>query len=50
MPATIDIISVKEEMRIGDRLAPEPLRQLKATRRVNRRPMDGHMVSVYGGR
>ena len=28
VPATIDIVSAKEEMRVGDRLLPEPPRQL----------------------
>jgi LysM repeat protein len=49
VPATIDIISAKEEMRTGDRLLPEPPRQLQSY--VPRAPqgrMDGSIVSVYG--
>lgn len=49
VPATIDIVATKEEMRIGDRLMPEPPRELvsyvphaPATR------ISGQVVSIYG--
>jgi hypothetical protein len=49
IPATIDIIRAKEEMRVGDRLLPEPPRVF--TSYVPRAPtlaVDGSIVSVYG--
>lgn len=50
VPATIDIVSTKEEIRAGDRLLPEPARQLVSY--VPRAPIqtvtDGRIVSVYG--
>jgi hypothetical protein len=49
VPATIDIIAAKEEMRVGDRLLPEPEPQLQSY--VPRAPsahVDGRIVSVYG--
>jgi hypothetical protein len=49
VPATIDILSAKEEMRIGDRLLPEPPRELQSY--VPHAPagaMTGTIVSVYG--
>lgn len=48
-PATIDILAAKEEMRVGDRLLPEPARELLSY--VPRAPagaIDGRIVSVYG--
>ena len=49
VPATIDIVSAKEEMRIGDRLLPEPPRQfLSYVPHAPAGPMDGTIVSVYG--
>lgn len=49
VPATIDIVSAKEEMRVGDRLVPEPPRQLSTyTPRAPDTKMDGRIVSVYG--
>jgi hypothetical protein len=49
VPATIDIVATKEEMRVGDRLLPEPPRELvsyvphaPATR------ITGQIVSIYG--
>ena len=49
VPATIDIVSAKEEMRVGDRLLPEPPRQLVTyTPRAPDGKMDGSIVSVYG--
>ena len=50
VPATIDIVSAKEEMRVGDRLLPEPPRavaQLRAAR-AGRRRSTARIVSVYG--
>jgi hypothetical protein len=49
IPATIDIVGAKEEMRIGDRLLPEPPRQIVSY--VPRAPaaaVDGSIMSVYG--
>ncbi|WP_232062228.1 LysM peptidoglycan-binding domain-containing protein [Variovorax sp. PBS-H4] len=50
VPATIDIVAAREEMRAGDRLLPEPPRQLLSY--VPRAPAqtitDGRIVSVYG--
>jgi hypothetical protein len=49
VPATVDIVRAKEEMRVGDRLLPEPPRTL--TSYVPRAPgvgVDGTIVSVYG--
>jgi len=49
VPATIDIVSSKEEMRTGDRLLPEPPRQLVSY--VPRAPetrVEGAVVSMYG--
>ncbi len=49
IPATIDILAAKEEMRVGDRLLPEPARELLSY--VPRAPagaIDGRIVSVYG--
>lgn len=49
VPATIDIIAAKEEMRVGDRLLPEPEPQLLSyVPRAPSGPMDGRIVSVYG--
>ena len=49
VPATIDIVAAKEEMRVGDRLIPEPVRELRSY--VPRAPssrVTGQIVSVYG--
>ena len=47
--ATIDIVSAKEEMRVGDRLVAEPPRQLTSyVPRAPERPVEGSIVSVYG--
>lgn len=49
VPAVIDIVAAKEEMRVGDRLLPEPEREL--TNFVPRAPsteQSGQIVSVYG--
>lgn len=50
VPATLDIVAAREEMRAGDRLLPEPARQLVSY--VPRAPQqdvaNGRIVSVYG--
>jgi hypothetical protein len=49
VPATIDIISAREEMRVGDRLVPEPARQLLSyVPRAPEAQVDGAIVSMYG--
>ncbi len=49
VPASIDIIAAREEIRAGDRLLPEPPRQLLSY--VPRAPstqVEGRIISVYG--
>jgi hypothetical protein len=47
--AAVDVISAKEEMRVGDRLVPEPPRELVAyVPRAPERAVDATIVSVYG--
>ena len=49
VPATIDIVSAKEEMRVGDRLIAEPPRELRSyVPRAPSSPVTGQIVSVYG--
>ena len=49
VPATIDIVASKEEMRVGDRLLPEPARQLRTyTPHAPATAQQGRIVSVYG--
>ncbi len=49
VPATIDITDAKEEMRVGDRLLPEPPRQLlNYVPHAPQGPVDARIVSVYG--
>ena len=49
IPATIDIVAAKEEMRVGDRLLPEPPRELLSyAPRAPSGDVDGRIVSVYG--
>ena len=49
VPATIDIVSAKEEMRAGDRLLPEPPRQFQSyVPHAPASPMEAVIVSVYG--
>lgn len=49
VPATIDIESTKEEMRVGDRLLPEPEREFPTyTPRAPGSAVTGRIVSVYG--
>ena len=49
VPATLNIVVAKEEMRVGDRLVPEPPREL--TSYVPRAPatqIEGQVISIYG--
>jgi hypothetical protein len=49
VPATVDIMSAKEEMRVGDRLLPEPPRQFQSyAPHAPASPTEGVIVSVYG--
>lgn len=49
VPATLDIVSARSEMRVGDRLLPEPGRQLVSyVPRAPESPVDGAVVSMYG--
>jgi nucleoid-associated protein YgaU len=49
VPATIDIVSAKEEMRVGDRLLPEPPRQFQSyVPHTPAGPIEAAVVSVYG--
>ena len=49
VPATIDIVATKEEVRVGDRLIPEPPRELLSyVPRAPSQPVAGQVVSVYG--
>jgi hypothetical protein len=50
VPATVDIVAAKEEIRVGDRLLPEPPRELISytPRAPEFQVTDGRIVSVYG--
>jgi len=49
VPARIDIISAKEEIRVGDRLLPEPPRDIRTyTPHAPQNAISGRIVSVYG--
>ena len=49
VPATIDIVGSKEEMRVGDRLIAEPPRELRSyVPRAPSSPLSGQIVSIYG--
>jgi hypothetical protein len=49
VPATVDIVSAKEEMRMGDRLLPEPPRQFVTyAPHAPAAPTAGKIISVYG--
>jgi hypothetical protein len=49
VPATLDILAAREEMRVGDRLVPEPPRQLASyVPRAPAAPVEATIVSVYG--
>lgn len=48
-PATIDVLSAREEMRVGDRLLPEPPRSFTSfVPRAPENEQSGRIVSVYG--
>lgn len=49
VPATIDIVQAKEEIRVGDRLLPEPPREFSNyVPSAPSQPTKGQIVSVYG--
>ena len=49
VPATIDIVSSKEEMRTGDRLVPEPPKEFATyVPRAPESAVEARVVSVYG--
>jgi hypothetical protein len=49
VPASLDIVSTREEIRVGDRLLPEPPRELLSyVPRAPAQQVDGHVVSIYG--
>ena len=49
VPATIDIVGIKEEIRVGDRLLPEPDRVLTSyAPRAPATAVDARVVSIYG--
>ena len=49
IPATIDIVAAKEEMRVGDRMLPEPPQQFMSyVPHAPSNKMDARIVSVYG--
>jgi nucleoid-associated protein YgaU len=49
VPARIDIITAKEEIRVGDRLLPEPVREVRSyTPHAPQGAVNGRVVSVYG--
>jgi len=49
VPATIDILSVKEEIGVGDRMLPEPPHQITAyVPHAPAQRISGRVVSVYG--
>lgn len=49
VPATIDIVVAKEEMRVGDRLVAEPARSSQSyAPHAPAAPISGQIVSVYG--
>jgi hypothetical protein len=49
VPATVDIVAAKEEIRVGDRLSVEPPRELaNYVPRAPTKAITGQIVSVYG--
>ncbi len=49
VPATIDIVAAKEEVRVGDRLLPEPERQFQSyVPHAPAGPIDARIMSIYG--
>ncbi|MDD2712262.1 MAG: LysM peptidoglycan-binding domain-containing protein [Simplicispira sp.] len=50
VPATLDILSAKEEIRAGDRLLPDPVHAfMNYTPHAPQGPVDARVVSIYGG-
>lgn len=50
VPATLDIVLAKEEIRIGDRLLPEPPREWASyAPHAPSTPQNGQVVAVHGG-
>ncbi|MBP6008660.1 MAG: LysM peptidoglycan-binding domain-containing protein [Rhodoferax sp.] len=49
VPATIDIVDAKEEIRVGDRMLPEPPQTFQSyVPHAPASPVDARIVSVYG--
>ena len=49
VPATVDIVTAKSEMRVGDRMLPEPAREINSyTPHAPATPVVARIVSVYG--
>ena len=49
IPASLEIVAAKEEMRVGDRLLPEPPREFPSyVPRAPETAVDARVVSVYG--
>ncbi len=49
VPATVDVVSSKEEMKTGDRLLPEPAREFRSyVPHAPDIPVDAHVVLVHG--
>ena len=49
VPATVDVVSTKEEMKVDDRLLPEPEQEFRNyTPHAPLFPIDARVVSVYG--
>ena len=49
VPATIDIVAAKEEIRVGDRLLPEPAQRLQSyVPHAPQSTVDARIVSIYG--
>lgn len=49
VPATIDIVAAKEEIRVGDRLLPEPAQRLQSyVPHAPQATVDARIVSIYG--
>lgn len=49
VPATLDVVQARSEMRVGDRLLPEPERQMVSyAPRAPSQQVDAAIVSVYG--
>ncbi|WP_200930567.1 LysM peptidoglycan-binding domain-containing protein [Pseudorhodoferax sp. Leaf274] len=49
VPASMDVVVAKEDIRVGDRLLPEPPPELvRYVPHAPGRPIDGRVVSIYG--